>query len=77
MVTGYYGLAVALYEANTRDYRFRATDCMLFIVDKLHCYRTDFCAVVKAVFQNMRQSEYTLYPCGMSRIAKRGICPDN
>ncbi|KAL3474483.1 hypothetical protein BJX99DRAFT_260415 [Aspergillus californicus] len=63
MVTGYYGLAVALYEANTRDYRFRATDSMLFVVDKLHRYKTNLNNVVRAIFLNMRQSKFTLYPC--------------
>lgn len=65
MVTGYAGLALALYDGNTRDYRYREKDCMEFVVTDKHRYKTDFPGIVKAVFENMTQCKYTLYPCGL------------
>lgn len=68
MVTGYIGLALALYDANTRDHYFRQENCMEFVVSKGRKYKTDFPSIIRAVYDNMNHGDFTLYPCGMVSV---------
>ncbi|KIV91584.1 hypothetical protein PV10_06104 [Exophiala mesophila] len=63
MVTGYILQAVGIYQANTGDDRYTKPGSMTFeITDKLK-FPYDLSGVAKAVFRNMNEAAYCLYPC--------------
>jgi Linalool dehydratase/isomerase len=63
MVTGYILQAIGLYEGNTGDKRYREKDCLEFVVTDGARYKKNFQDLADAVYENMDQNDYTLYPC--------------
>jgi hypothetical protein len=63
MVTGYVLQALGIYQSNTGDKRYENKDSLEFVVTDGKRYKTDFRGIADAVFENMDQNPYTLYPC--------------
>lgn len=63
MVTGYMLQAIGIYENNTGDKCFREEDALEFVVTDNARYKTNFQGLNDAVFDNMDQNPYCLYPC--------------
>ena len=63
MVTGYMLQAIGIYESNTGDKEFRVKDALEFVITENSRYKTNFQGLNKAVFDNMDQNPYCLYPC--------------
>ncbi|KAF2711409.1 hypothetical protein K504DRAFT_453255 [Pleomassaria siparia CBS 279.74] len=63
MVSGYILLAVALYQITTRDDRYSTKGSMEFVVTENCRYKYDLPSIADAVFRNMDQNPYSMYPC--------------
>ncbi|KAJ4363616.1 hypothetical protein N0V83_009912 [Neocucurbitaria cava] len=63
MVSGYILLAAALYQIATRDDRYTKEGSMEFVVTEGARYKYDLRSIADAVFRNMDQNAYSLYPC--------------
>lgn len=63
MVSGYILLAAALYQIVTRDDRYTKKDSMEFVVTENARYKYDLRSIADAVFRNMDQNRWNLYPC--------------
>ncbi|KAJ8114660.1 hypothetical protein OPT61_g3515 [Boeremia exigua] len=63
MVSGYILLAAALYQIVTRDNRYTKKDSMEFVVTENARYKYDLRSIADAVFRNMDQNRWNLYPC--------------
>lgn len=63
MVSGYILLAAALYQLNTRDDRYSKKGSMEFVVTENARYKYDIHSIADAVFRNMDQNCWNLYPC--------------
>jgi hypothetical protein len=68
MATGYLLQAIGIYENNTGDTRFREKDALEFVITDNAGYKTNFQGLQKAVYDNMNQNPYCLYPCEPSWI---------
>lgn len=63
MVSGYILLGAALYQITTRDDRYTKKGSMEFVVTENARYKYDLGSIADAVFRNMDQNAYSLYPC--------------
>lgn len=63
MVSGYVLLAAALYQITTRDDRYTKKGSMEFVVTENARYKYDLGSIADAVFRNMDQNRWSLYPC--------------
>lgn len=63
MVSGYILLAAALYQIATGDDRYTKKNSMEFIVTENARYKYDLRSTAEAVFCNMDQNRWNLYPC--------------
>lgn len=63
MVTGYILQAAALYQSNTGDDRYSKKDSMVFEITENVSFRSDIPSMADAVYENMNNSDYCLYPC--------------
>jgi hypothetical protein len=63
MVSGYILLGAALYQIVTRDDRYAKENSMEFVVTDGARYKYDLGSIADAVFHNMDQNPYNLYPC--------------
>lgn len=63
MVSGYILLAAALYQITTRDDRYMQKGSMEFVVTENARYKYDLRTIAEAVFHNMDQNSWNLYPC--------------
>lgn len=63
MVSGYILLAAALYQIVTGDDRYTKKDSMEFVVTDNARYKYDLRSIADAVFRNMDQNRWSLYPC--------------
>jgi hypothetical protein len=63
MVSGYILLGAALYQIATRDDRYAKKNSMEFVVTDGARYKYDLGSIADAVFHNMDQNAYNLYPC--------------
>ncbi|RII15362.1 hypothetical protein CUC08_Gglean003403 [Alternaria sp. MG1] len=63
MVSGYILLGAALYQIVTRDDRYAKENSMEFVVTDGARYKYDLGSIADAVFRNMDQNPYNLYPC--------------
>jgi hypothetical protein len=63
MVSGYILLGAALYQIVTRDDRYAKVNSMEFVVTDGARYKYDLGSIADAVFRNMDQNPYNLYPC--------------
>jgi hypothetical protein len=63
MVTGYLLQAIGIYTANTGDRCFEEEDSLELVVTENNKYKTNFQGISDAVFENMSNNAYTLYPC--------------
>jgi hypothetical protein len=63
MVTGYILQAIGIYQSTTHDDRYTKKDCLEFeVTDKLK-YKYDLGSLADAVYRNMNEAAYCLYPC--------------
>jgi hypothetical protein len=63
MVTGYMLQAIGIYQNNTGDKRFEEDDCLELVVTENAKFKTNFQGISDAVYENMNNNPYTLYPC--------------
>ena len=63
MVSGYILLAAALYQITTRDDRYTKKGSMEFVITDGARYKYDLPSIADAVFRNMDENTYNLYPC--------------
>jgi hypothetical protein len=63
MVSGCILLGAALYQIVTRDDRYAKKNSMEFVVTDGARYKYDLGSIADAVFNNMDQNPYNLYPC--------------
>ncbi|KAK5063078.1 hypothetical protein LTR84_005154 [Exophiala bonariae] len=63
MVSGYILQAIGIYQSNTGDDRYAKKDSLEFVVDKNHKYKYDLQRLAEAVYRNMDQNPWCLYPC--------------
>lgn len=63
MVSGYILLAASLYQIVTRDDRYTMKNSMEFVITKSARYKYDLRSIADAVFRNMDQNRWNLYPC--------------
>lgn len=63
MVSGYILLAASLYQIVTGDDRYTRKDSMEFVVTENARYKYDLRSIADAVFRNMDQNRWNLYPC--------------
>ncbi len=63
MVTGYILQAVGIYQSNTRDERYVEPGSMTFQVTDSLKYPYSLKSVADAVYRNMNEAAYCLYPC--------------
>ncbi|KAF2022827.1 hypothetical protein EK21DRAFT_95409, partial [Setomelanomma holmii] len=69
MVSGYILLAAALYQITTHDDRYSKKGSMEFVITDNAIYMYDLPSIADAVFRNMDENPYNLYPCGPNRIS--------
>jgi hypothetical protein len=62
MLTGYYGLQVALYTGLTGDERYRAPGSLTF-ASRRKRYEHSLETIVESIVANFRRNEVCLYPC--------------
>lgn len=63
MVSGYVLLAAALYQIVTGDDRYSKNGSMEFVVTDNAKYKYDLPTIAEAVYRNMDQNRWNLYPC--------------
>ena len=63
MVSGYILLSASLYQIVTGDDRYSKKDSMEFVVTENARYKYDLGSIAEAVFRNMDQNRWSLYPC--------------
>lgn len=63
MVSGYVLLAAAVYQIVTGDDRYTKKGSMEFVVTEKARYKYDLGTIAEAVFRNMDQNRWNLYPC--------------
>jgi hypothetical protein len=63
MVSGYVLQAIGIYQSNTHDDRYTKKDSLEFEVTDTAKYKYDLPSIAEAVFRNMDENPYTLYPC--------------
>jgi hypothetical protein len=63
MVSGYVLQAIGIYQSNTRDDRYCKKDSLEFEITDTVKYKYDLPSIADAVFRNMDENPYTLYPC--------------
>jgi len=80
MLTGYYGLNLALYMGTTGDHRYLQPGCLEFRVSKHHVYRHNATDVLTSLLDNYRHyhDRLCLYPCEPNWVYSgcnlRGAC---
>jgi hypothetical protein len=63
MVSGYVLQAIGIYQSNTHDNRYCKKDSLEFEITDNIKYKYDLPTIAEAVFRNMDENPYTLYPC--------------
>lgn len=63
MLTGFYGLQVALYAGNTGDRRYTEPGGLTFVLDEKRKYPHSLTSVIDNIMNNFRDQAFMLYPC--------------
>lgn len=63
MVSGYILQALGIYQSNTHDDRYCKRDSLEFEITDAIKYNYDLPRIAEAVFRNMDENPYCLYPC--------------
>jgi hypothetical protein len=63
MLTGFYGICLGLYAANTGDQRYAAPGALEFRLNSGQRYPHDLHSIMQALVRNFENSAYCLYPC--------------
>ena len=63
MLTGFFGLQVALYMGNTGDQRYAKPGSLTFRYSDRVCFAHDIHSIVGSVVRNYQQQAFCLYPC--------------
>ncbi|CAK7237514.1 hypothetical protein SEUCBS140593_009991 [Sporothrix eucalyptigena] len=63
MVTGYLASAIGLYTQASGDNRYSKKNALEFVIDDGKHYKTSFEGLADALYENMTENPYTLYPC--------------
>jgi hypothetical protein len=63
MVSGYILQAIGIYQTNTHDDRYTKKDSLEFEITDTVKYKYDLPTIAEAVFRNMDENPYCLYPC--------------
>jgi hypothetical protein len=63
MLTGYLGINLALYMANTRDLRYAAPGCLEFRLNRHQVFPHDVHSINRSIMTNYKGQDFCLYPC--------------
>ncbi|KAJ0337101.1 hypothetical protein COL922a_007144 [Colletotrichum nupharicola] len=63
MVTGYLSAAIGLYGQASGDRQYNKKDALEFVIDDGKHYKTNYEGLADALFNNMTENPYCLYPC--------------
>ncbi|KAK4545096.1 hypothetical protein LTR36_003647 [Oleoguttula mirabilis] len=63
MVSGYVLQAIGIYQGNTGDSRYCEKDSLVFEITDNVKFKYDLAGVADAVYRNMDENPYCLYPC--------------
>lgn len=71
MLTGFYLLALAMYESATMDDFFSHEDALDLPIDDKHTFKASSNSLAAALIDNFKRCQYTLYPCEVNRHTLR------